>query len=238
MEIVNDLLPYNVLVAAECTGNGAVRNARYRTAVCAHFGLRFHRIGGDGNCFFCSVCVALKAVLGANNVPESLATPDMLRASLILFLRQCASTRHELSERILADLNAELDFELQCSTRAKIGDRLIHGFKPSTTENPLESYFDAIAADGVWVAGYHWLRAASVVAGVRVAVVIFGHDSVIYFGEGASTIYLYKVFIFCCAESDVRCMMCDVRCAMCDVRCAMCDVRCAMCDVRCAMCDV
>jgi hypothetical protein len=33
------------------------------------------------------------------------------------------------------------------------------------------------------------------VAGVRVAVVTFGHDSVIYFGRGASTIYLYKVFM-------------------------------------------
>jgi hypothetical protein len=209
MEIHNVLLPYTVRQEAESGGNGVVRNARYRAAVSNHLGLRYQRIGGDGNCFFVSVCVALKATLGADNVPASLATPEMLRASLVLYLRRCISTatgNDDLSERISADLRTELDFALQCSTRAKIDGRPIHGFKPSETSDPLGKYLEAIAADGVWVSGYHWLRAASVVAGVRVAVVIYGFDSIIHFGTGIQTIYLYKVFMLC----DVQCVMCDV----------------------------
>ena len=198
MDIDNQLLPYTVIQAAESNGNGVVRNARYRAAVCNHLGLRYQRIGGDGNCFFVSVCEALKATLGADNVPVYLATPDVLRASLVLFLRTCVDTGNdELSERIIADLRPELDFALQCSTRAKIDDRPIHGFKPSETSDPLNKYLEAIAADGVWVSGYHWLRAASALAGVRVAVVINGFDSILHFGTGIQTIYLYKVLMLC-----------------------------------------
>ena len=198
MEIYNQLLPHAVLQEAESNANSVVRNARYRAAVCNHLGLRFQRIAGDGNCFFFSVCVALKATLGADNVPVYLATPDVLRTSLVLFLRTCVDTGNdELSERIIADLRPELDFALQCSTRAKIDDRPIHGFKPSETSDPLNKYLEAIAADGVWVSGYHWLRAASALAGVRVAVVINGFDSILHFGTGIQTIYLYKVFMLC-----------------------------------------
>ena len=92
MEIYNQLLPHAVIQEAESNGNGVVRNARYRAAVCNHLGLRSKPIAGDGNCFFVSVCVALKATLGADNVPVYLATPDVLRASLVLFLRTCIRT--------------------------------------------------------------------------------------------------------------------------------------------------
>lgn len=208
MEIHNVLLPATVLAAGEEFVNRATQNARYRAAVCDLFGLRFHRVGGNGNCFFTSVCIALKATLGADNVAEHLATVENLRASLNLFLRQCVTNGDELSERILVDMTSELNFPLHCSTRAEIQGVRIHNYQPSS----LETYLEATAADGVWVCGYHWLRAVSAVASVRVAVVIYGHDSVIYFGSGDTTIYLYKVFMLC----NVR--LIDVRCAMCDVR--------------------
>jgi hypothetical protein len=216
MEVINVLLPALVVAAAEGSGNRATQNARYRTAVCNHFGLRFHRVGGNGNCFFTSACIALEATLGAGNVPEHLASADNLRASLIRFLRLCVETDEEAE--IVKDMREELRFPMQCQTRAEINGVRVHNYQATS----LEAYLEAAAFDGVWVSGYHWPIALSVVASVRVAVVIFGHDSVIYFGsEATTTIYLYKV----------RCAMCDVRCAMCDVRCAMCDVRCAMCDV-------
>jgi hypothetical protein len=189
MEIHNELLPVAVVAAGEEFVNRVTQNARYRAAVCDHFGLRFHRVNGNGNCFFTSVCIALEATLGADNVAEHLATEEKLRASLVSFLRECVLSGDELSERILVDIRHELNFPLQCSTRAEIQGVRIHNYQPSS----IETYLEATAADGVWICGYHWLRALSAVASVRVAVVICGHDSVIYFGSGDTTIYLYKV---------------------------------------------
>ena len=57
-------------------------------------------------------------------------------------------------------------------------------------------YLKAVAVDGVWIQGYHWLRAVSTIALVRVGVVIFEFDSVVYFGQADATIYLYKVRSF------------------------------------------
>jgi hypothetical protein len=193
MEIHNELLPLAVVAAGEEGVNRVTQNARYRAAVCDLFGLRFHRVGGNGNCFFTSVCIALEATLGADNVAEHLATEEKLRASLVSFLRGCVLSGDELSERILIDIRHELNFPLQCSTRAEFQGVRIHNYHPSS----IETYLEASAADGVWICGYHWPRALSAVASVCVAIVICGHDSVIYFGSGDTTIYLYKVFMLC-----------------------------------------
>ena len=59
---------------------------------------------------------------------------------------------------------------------------------PSTREE----YLSAVAVDGVWIQGYHWMRAVAYLARVRLGVVIYTFDSVIYFGQGDYTIFLYK----------------------------------------------
>jgi hypothetical protein len=147
MEIHNELLPVTVVAAGEELVNRITQNARYRAAVCGHFGLRFHRVNGNGNCFFTSVCIALEATLGADNVAEHLATEEKLRASLVSFLRGCVLSGDELSERILADIRHELNFPLQCCTRAEIPGVQIHNHQPSS----IETYLEASAEDGVWL---------------------------------------------------------------------------------------
>ena len=68
------------------------------------------------------------------------------------------------------------------------------------TKSAIKSYLKAVAVDGVWVQGYHWMRAVSTIALVRVGLVIYSFDSVIYFGQGDTTIYLYKVWLFLSAD--------------------------------------
>ena len=50
---------------------------------------------------------------------------------------------------------------------------------------------DAVEQDNVWVQGWHWQRAISILFNVRVAVVIFGQRVVRFIGQGPVTIYLY-----------------------------------------------
>ena len=186
MYILNELLPDNVRNLGSF-GNLAQKNARYKAAVCRFLRLRFHRVDGAGDCFFLSVCVALQATLPA--VPENLADKDRLRAACIQFLRTCEHSQLPLSERVVVEMEAELNVALQASNRQTLRDTRIHGFQPNT----IQDYLDASAFSGVWVAGYHWLRAVSTIAGVRIGVIIYGHDSIVYFGHGTHTIYLYKV---------------------------------------------
>jgi hypothetical protein len=67
---------------------------------------------------------------------------------------------------------------------------------PRLTPTTRAEYLEAVAVDGVWIQGYHWMRAVSTIAFVRVGLVIYPFDSVIYFGQGDATIYLYKVRLF------------------------------------------
>jgi hypothetical protein len=65
----------------------------------------------------------------------------------------------------------------------------VHGLVPET----IQVYLDAVEQDNVWVQGWHWQRAISLLFNVRVAVVIFGQRVVRFIGQGPVTIYLYKV---------------------------------------------
>jgi hypothetical protein len=186
MEIINELLPDNVRDIGTF-GNFAQKNARYKAAVCRYLRLRFLGVDGAGDCFFLSVCVALQATLPA--VPANLADKDLLRAACIQFLRTCEHSQRPLSERVVVEMEAELNVDLEASNRQTLRDTRIHGFHPNT----IQDYLDASAFSGVWVAGYHWLRAVSTIAGVRIGVIIYGHDSIVYFGHGTHTIFLYKV---------------------------------------------
>ena len=71
---------------------------------------------------------------------------------------------------------------LMCSRRAV----------PQVTPSTRQEYLNAVAVDGVWIQGYHWLRAVSYIFRVRVGLVIYPFDSVIYYGQGDYTIFLYK----------------------------------------------
>jgi len=90
----------------------------------------------------------------------------------------------------LKRLTLTFQVTLQCSKR---------GFTNRTPTTRAE-YLKAVAVDGVWVQGYHWMRAVSTIALVRVGLVIYSFDSVIYFGQGDTTIYLYKVWLFLSAD--------------------------------------
>jgi len=189
MEILNDPLPAEIVDAARnAKGNFATKNAQYRQAVCNYLGLQWQPIGGKGNCFFDSVATTLLATLPPNRL-ESM--PDLkcegaLRTALVDWLRLQTEVRDDLAERVQVEIDAELNQGLICSRRG------VSRVVPSTREE----YLSAVAVDGVWIQGYHWLRAVSTIALVRVGVVIFEFDSVVYFGQGDATIYLYKVRSF------------------------------------------
>ena len=178
-------LPQSCVDAASEKGNFATRNARYRTAVCELLNLLWISVVGNGNCFFESVIVLLRE---SGLLPEDL-TAQQLRLDVVRFFRECCDSTQDLCERILIEIEAEMLEELVCSTRGKINGMNIHGHIPVSRED----YFDAIAYDGVWAQGWHWLRAVSFLYDVRVAVVVFGHPIVRIFGQGPVTIYLYKV---------------------------------------------
>ncbi len=174
-------LPQDCIDAAAEKRSFATRNAWYRNAVCNYLRLKWISVGGNGNCLFESVIVLLR---NAGILPENLSARQ-LRLDLVKFFRECCDSAEALCERILIDMEAELHEELWCSTHGKINGVRLHGFVPATREN----YLNAIENNGVWAQGWHWLRAISVLFDVRVAVIIFGHPIVRYFGQGQLTIY-------------------------------------------------
>jgi len=91
--------------------------------------------------------------------------------------------RDDLAERVQAEIDAELHIPLICSRRGV----------PRVTPTTRDEYLKAVAVDQTWIQGYHWLRAVSTIALVRIGLVIYPFDSVIYFGQGDCTIFLYKV---------------------------------------------
>ena len=184
MQYSSETLPKGVFEDRD-KGNFSTRNARFRGAVCKHLKLKWVSVGGTGNCFFESICLLLRAA----SIEEDLTARE-LRANVVEFFRSCSVSTEHLCERVITDIIAELNESLVCSTRAKINNLPVHGFKPST----IEEYLDAVANDGVWVQGNHWLRAISSLYRVRVAVVIYDQEIVRYVGEGEGPpIYLYKV---------------------------------------------
>lgn len=178
-------LPQSCVDAACVQANFVTRNARYRDAVCEFLSLQWISVGGNGNCFFESVIILLRE---AGRLPDNL-NAHQLRLDLVSFFRACCQIAEDIFERIVIEIEAELLEKLVCSTRGKINGIKIDGHMPVSREN----YFDAVAIDGVWAQGWHWLRAVSVIYDVRVAVVVFGHPIVRFFGEGPVTIHLYKV---------------------------------------------
>ena len=182
MEILNDPLPDSIVEdARNARGNIQTKNARYRSAVCDYLGLRWESIAGKGNCFFAAVCVSLLSTLPDDRTDGLVG--DQLRGIVVDWLRLQLQLGGDLAERVQVEIDAELNTALICSRRG------VSRVTPTTREE----YLDAVAVDGVWIQGYHWMRAVSYIARVRVGVVIYPFDSVIYFGQGDSTIYLYKV---------------------------------------------
>ncbi len=199
MEILNDPLPEELVEGArQAKGNLITRNAKYRSAVCKHLGLRWKSIAGKGNCFFAAVSTSLLATLPADRT-DGLVGEQQLRAVVVDFLRLQTQLGDYLAERVQVEIDAELNVGSFCFAQLNhltltvqipliCSRRGVPQVKPSTRQE----YLDAVAVDAVWIQGYHWLRAISHIARVRVGLVIFPFDSVIYFGQGDYTIFLYK----------------------------------------------
>jgi len=186
MEYSVEELPQDCIEAGAAGGNFVTRNARFRAAVCQHFKLVWISIGGNGNCFFVSVIMALKAS-GILDGSFDLS-PHQLRLNLVEYFRSCSGSTEPLCERVAIELEAEQHEPLLCSTHAKIDGERLNGFVPGSTER----YLDAVSNNGVWPQGFHWIRGVSFLYNVRVAVIIFGNHVVRFFGQGDVTLYLYK----------------------------------------------
>ena len=182
MEYSTEDLPASCLV--QRVGNFATRNAQFRNAVCEHFRLQVVIVNGSGNCFFESVIMLLSE---AGLCPDTMSALQ-LRCDVVRFFRACIGRTEHYCERVLIEIENELNEALICSSRAKVNGVRVHGLVPAA----IPVYLDAVDQEGVWVTGTHWLRAISLLYNVRVAVVIFGHPIVRFFGQGSVTIYLYK----------------------------------------------
>ena len=178
-------LPPCCLEALNAPGNFATRNKQFRTAVCQHLKLEWRSVGGTGNCLFESVIVMLRA---EGICPDNYFA-HQLRLDVVDLFRECSGSTQDFCERVIIEIESELTNPLVCSTHAMINGRRVNGFAPDTVGN----YLHAVASDGVWAQGHHWLRAISFLYDVRVAVVIYGNSVVRFFGQGRVTIYLYKV---------------------------------------------
>ena len=158
MEVLNDPLPVEIVEAARnAKGNFATKNAKYRQAVCQHLGLRWQSIGGAGNCFFDAVSTSLLATLPPDRLRSPL--PDLevdgaLRFWIVDWLRLQTELGDNLAERVQVEIDGELGQELICSRRG------VSRVVPSTREE----YLSAVAVDGVWIQGYHWMRAVAYLA--------------------------------------------------------------------------
>jgi hypothetical protein len=199
MEILNDPLPADIVEGArQAKGNFFTKNAKYRRAVCKHLGLQWESIAGKGNCFFAAVSTSLLATLPAERT-DGLVGEQELRVAVVDFLRLQTQLADDFAERCQVEIDAELDVRSFCFSQLNhltstvqipliCSRRGVPQVKPSTRQE----YLDAVAVDAVWIQGYHWLRAVSYIFRVRVGLVIYPFDSVIYFGQGDCTIFLYK----------------------------------------------
>ncbi len=197
-DVTSEDLPEEVLDSLKRGGNFATKNAGFRLSVCLYKHLSWQRISGSGNCFFDAVAIALRA-----QCPLHMEiTGRDIRRDVVEFLRNCGDSTQELMERCIVDMEHELNHEITSSNRAKLNGRPLQGFVPLT----IEEYLDASAHDGVWIQGYHWLRAVAFLYEVRVGIVIYGHIIIRFFGlDEGITIFLYKVCVKMCVVSLSHC---------------------------------
>lgn len=151
---------------------------KYRDEVCAHFGLGLRRMNGNGSCFF-HACVFLLSKHGGIQV-----TPEELRHRVVSFFRECKQGMHgQLGERVMMDMECELQEPLVSSSKKHDGE----------VPGNVTSYLDASMNTGVWVAGYHWVRAVAHLYQVCFNVVIHGFPCVYAFGNTShAQLFLYK----------------------------------------------
>ena len=151
---------------------------KYRDEVCAHFGLVLRRMNGNGSWFF-HACVFLLSKHGGIQV-----TPEELRHRVVSFFRECKQGMHgQLGERVMMDMECELQEPLVSSSKRHDGE----------VPGNVTSYLDASMNTGVWVAGYHWVRAVAHLYQVCFNVVIHGFPCVYAFGNTShAQLFLYK----------------------------------------------
>jgi hypothetical protein len=111
-------------------------------------------------------------------------TAAQLRENCVELFESCLDSTQPLFERIVMEIEDELNRELTCSKRGSH----IDGLKPGSKQE----YIDAVSHDGVWVQGLHWMRAVSFLYDVRIGVVIYGQEFVRFIGSGQSTVFLYN----------------------------------------------
>jgi hypothetical protein len=116
---------------------------RYRDAVCAHLGLSYLPIGGNGDCFFESVSTLLRFAMNAR-------TDAMhVRRKTTDFLLECLGHQHGiLGERCVIEMENELDKQLVSSIYVR-RDLLIGQLLPTT----VQEYISHSTPSGVWVEG-------------------------------------------------------------------------------------
>ncbi len=106
MEYSTEDLPASCLVPSK--GNFATRNAQFRRAVCEHLRLRVVIVNGSGNCFFESVIMLLRE---AGLCPDTMSALQ-LRRDLVQFFRACIGSPEHYCERVLIEIENELNEEL------------------------------------------------------------------------------------------------------------------------------
>lgn len=151
---------------------------KYRDAVCDLLQLSFICIGGNGNCFFESVSTLLK------HERDLILDSDSIRQQVVTFLRECLNNQHSiLGERCVMDMEGELGLPITGASRKNSG----------LTPETVEEYLNVSAIDGVWIQGYHWLRAVAAIFDCCVVTIIHGHQHLYLFGDPTlERIHLYK----------------------------------------------
>jgi hypothetical protein len=168
---VYEQIPSNVVGKPERTLKA------FRDKVCGHFGLRFNRIAGNGNCFFESMALVTSKPSSAKLNSFS------VRQQLVAFLRSCSQNSYGmLGELCLLNMRHELNTSFISS-----------GKKRLKTPTTIEEYLDGSSNDAVWVAGSHWMFAAAHLFSVRVCVIVHNNTAFVSYGNPShSPVYLYK----------------------------------------------
>jgi hypothetical protein len=156
---------------------------KYRDAVCNALDLHFHPVDGMGDCFFHSVSVLLQHVRQPDGGMWE-KDPSCLRQEVTQYLRECVEMQHSmLGERCVMDMEGEMGTALVSSSRKNSG----------IIPESIREYLDVSAIDGVWVQGYHWLRAVAALYNICICVVVHNHDHVHLFGDSTKQrLYVYK----------------------------------------------
>jgi hypothetical protein len=156
---------------------------KYRDAVCNALDLHFHQVDGMGDCFFHSVSVLLQHVPQPDGGMWD-KDPTCLRQEVTLWLKECVEMQHGmLGERCVMDMEGEMGTALISSSRKNSG----------MIPESIREYLDVSAIDGVWVQGYHWLRAVAALYNICMCVVVHNHDHVHLFGDSTKQrLYVYK----------------------------------------------